>query len=64
MNEVPTRLGYLKLSNDDERAAIANILFKNGYTVRTVRRKRDGKSYDKYVEFELLTTDVIEEGAP
>ena len=61
MSEIPTKLGYLKLGNDEERAAVASILFKNGYTVRTVKKKRDGKSYDKLVEFELRATDVLEE---
>jgi len=61
MNEIPTKLGYLRLANDDERAAVATILFRNGYTVRNVKRKKDARSYEKLVEFELQTTDIVED---
>ncbi len=62
MIEIPTKHGYLRLANDEERQQVAAMLFKNGYTVRTVKKRRDGKSFDKYVEFELQPTDIVEDG--
>ncbi len=42
----------IKISKDEDRLTVANILVKNGYTVRIVKVKRDsGKSYDFYLEY-------------
>ncbi len=43
----------IKIGKEEDRLTVANILVKNGYTVRIVRVKRDsGKSYDFYLEFD------------
>lgn len=45
--------GYLKIDNLADRVTIATILFKNGYTVQPVKRRRNRKAYDMYVYYEL-----------
>lgn len=50
--------GYLKISNENDRQAVASILFKNGYTVRTVRAKKNGKTYEYYVSYEKNPLDI------
>ncbi len=54
-------IGYLRVDNEEDRKAIAVILFKNGYTVSTVRQKRNGKSFEYYVKYELKERDVPDE---
>ena len=44
MGEVGER-GYLKIGNEADRVAVASILYKNGYTVRPVRRKKNGAKF-------------------
>ena len=43
--------GLLKIGNEPDRLTIASILFKNGYEVKQVRMKKNGKSYEYYVAF-------------
>lgn len=50
-------VGYLKIESADDRATIAAILFKHGYTISTVRRKRNGKAYEYYVKYELRSRE-------
>lgn len=54
--------GYLKIGNEADRIEVASILFKNGYTVRTVRTKRNGKTYEYYVKYDRQSPDVIAGG--
>ncbi len=54
--------GYLKIKNADDRIAVATILFKNGYTVRPVRNKKNGRTYEYFVKYSKLNQDDISEG--
>lgn len=49
--------GILKIKSKEDRAALANILYKNGYTVRPYRNKKNGKTYEYYVMYEKLPYD-------
>lgn len=53
--------GYLKIGNEADRTTVASILYKNGYTVRPVRRKKNGKSYEYFVYFQLNSLDEEDE---
>lgn len=53
--------GYLKIGNEADRVTVASILYKNGYSVSPVRKKRNGKTYEYYVEYEIKPTDIQEE---
>lgn len=50
--------GYLKIENNEDRALVANILYKNGYTLSPVRRKRNGKTYEYFVRYEIKSKDI------
>ncbi len=50
--------GYLKIKNEADRAEVATILYKNGYTVRPARRKKNGKTYEYYVAYRMNETDL------
>lgn len=52
--------GYLKIKKEEDRAAVASILFQNGYTVSTVRKKKNGKTYEYYVKYEKQALDTEE----
>lgn len=58
MNETIGSHGYLKIGNEADRTTVASILYKNGYSVSPVRKKRDGKTYEYYVEFEIKPRDI------
>ena len=45
-------VGYLRIGNAEDRAAVAEILYKNGYTVSPARKKK-GKSFEYYVRYEI-----------
>lgn len=53
--------GYLRISNEADRAAIATLLFKNGYRVSQVRQKRNGKTYEYFVKYERIAPDLPEQ---
>lgn len=53
--------GYLKIGNEADRVTVASILFKNGYSVSPVRKKKNGKTYEYYVEYEIKPTEIPEE---
>lgn len=52
----------LKIGNETDRMTAASILFKNGYEVKTVRRKKNGKSYEYFVACRDVS-DEIQGGA-
>lgn len=52
--------GYLKIANEADRATVANILFRNGYTVQTKRRKKNGKTYEYYVHYEMRNAETAD----
>ncbi len=60
MNEL-CQNGYLRISNETDRAAVATLLFKNGYRVSQVRRKRNGKTYEYFVKYECIALDLPEQ---
>ena len=43
--------GYLKMKSEADRIAIATLLFKSGYAVRTIRKKINGR-YEYFVRYE------------
>ena len=47
-------LGYLKIANEADRITVASILYKNGYAVKPVRTKKNGKTYEYYVQFKKV----------
>ncbi len=53
--------GYLKISSENDRAAVANILYKNGYTVQPTRRRKNGRSFEYYVMYEMKENTVDEQ---
>ncbi len=56
--------GYLKIANEADRATVAGVLFRNGYTVRTVRNKKNGKTYEYYVKYDKQPLDISSGGGP
>lgn len=54
-------VGYLRIANEADRAAVATLLFKNGYRVSQVRQKRNGKTYEYFVKYERIAPDVPEQ---
>lgn len=53
----------LKIANEADRVTVASILFKNGYEVKTVRKKKNGKSYEYFVGCKLGGLDELQGGA-
>ena len=51
---------YLRIANENDRIEVAGVLFKNGYTVKLVRKKKNGKSYEYYVGYESMDKDIAE----
>lgn len=39
----------LKIGNEADRVTVASILYKNGYEVKPIRRRKNGKSYEYFV---------------
>lgn len=52
--------GFLKIEGADKRTMVASVLFENGYTVSTVRRKRNGKTYEYFVKYEMKSKEMEE----
>lgn len=52
--------GYLDIAKEEDRLAIASILYKYGYTVSPKRVKKDGKSYKYLVYYEKRSLDRLE----
>lgn len=52
--------GFLKIANESDRVAVATILYKNGYTVRPVRKKKNGKANEYYVSYKIEAQDITE----
>lgn len=53
--------GYLKIDNEADRETVANILFHNHYTVSTMRKKRNGKTFEYYVHYEIKSMEIKED---
>lgn len=49
--------GYLKIGNEADRLTVASILYKNGYTVKPIRKKKNGKSYEYFVFYQMNNRD-------
>lgn len=47
----------LKIGNEADRVTVASILYKNGYEVKPVRRKKNGKSYEYFVGCRAVTDE-------
>ena len=43
--------GEVRVSSESDRVVVAGILFKNGYSVRLVRRRKNGKTTEYYVAY-------------
>lgn len=44
--------GILKISGENDRTLVATVLFKNGYSVTPVRKKKNGRAYEYYIQYE------------
>lgn len=50
--------GYLEIGNQEDRVAVASLLFKNGYTVSLAKAKiKNNKSYTYFVKYSKETSD-------
>lgn len=56
-------MGLLKISNEADRVTVASILYKNGYEVKPVRKKKNGKSYEYYVGYKPTSAEELQGGA-
>ncbi len=54
--------GYLKIDSKEDRWTVAEILFKNGYTVFPARSKKNGKANFYLVGYRTMNQDLGEEG--
>ena len=54
-------MNYIRIANENERAEVAKILYKNGYSISPVRKKKNGKSYEYYVGYEMKSRDLDED---
>ncbi len=54
--------GFLRIASENDRTTVASILFNNGYTVKKVRRKKNGKTYEYFVKYELADVDDMPGG--
>jgi len=52
--------GYLRIEGKDDRVLVASILYKNGYTVQKVRRKKNQKTYEYLVKYDTNSEEVQE----
>lgn len=52
-----TEIGLLKIGNESDRITVASILYKNGYEVKQVRRKKNSKSYEYFVGYKPASMD-------
>lgn len=52
--------GYLRIDGSEERIKVAAVLLQNGYTVSVVRRKRNGKSFEYFLKYELKSREMEE----
>ena len=43
--------GLLKIGNEADRVTVASILYKNGYEVKPIKVKKNGKAYEYFVGF-------------
>ena len=55
------KVAYLKIGNEADRVSVASILYKNGYSVSPVRKKKNGKAYEYFVAYWLDSTDIPED---
>lgn len=53
--------GFLRIANENDRLMVASILFKNGYSIYPVRTRRDGKSFQYLIQYEIRSRDISEE---
>ena len=53
-----SRIGALKISNEQDRLTVASILLKNGYAV-SVRKEKVGNKYDYSAIYSTSTGDLI-----
>lgn len=43
--------GVLRISNEADRMTVVAILYKNGYSVSPIRRKKNGRSYEYFIKY-------------
>lgn len=55
----PSTSGMLRVRLEADRVAIASILYKNGYSVKPIRVRRNGSSYDYFVKYDLENPDAV-----
>ena len=52
---------YLRVANEQDRVTVASILFKNGYTVMTARKRKPSKAADYYIRITRESPDLPED---
>jgi len=52
------KVTYLQVGNEADRVTIASILYKNGYSVSPVRKKKNGRSFEYYIAYWKAPTDI------
>lgn len=50
MNE-KEKSGILRISNEADRMTVVAVLYKNGYSVSPIRRKKNGRSYEYFIKY-------------
>ena len=63
MGELDWSEGLLSINNEEDRIAVLTILAKNGYTVSIARKKKNGRSFQYFVKYEMIDQE-IKEGEP
>ena len=58
MGEKIGDFGYIRVNGEEDRLMIQRIALKNGYTVSTARRKKNGRSYEYFVKYETIDQDI------
>ena len=43
--------GILRISNEADRMTVVAILYKNGYIVTPLRRKKNGRTYEYFIRY-------------
>ncbi|MCD8398276.1 MAG: hypothetical protein LUD12_14035 [Lachnospiraceae bacterium] len=49
----------LRIASEADRNTVAEILYKNGYTVQPVRRRKNAKQYEYFVRYEMKNNEII-----
>lgn len=51
-----TEHGFLRIKNEADRVTVASILYKNDYSVSPIKKAKNGRTYDYFIEFSVAQT--------